>query len=369
MKKYSIQACCKAIALSILFVFCLASCGETISENSFSEYSSISTVLSSTVSSENESQAKYEDVEMAFTVVGSWMRIGLFEDGEIKRTSQIDDEPIHFVIFDADGTFDAQYVPGSDEIPYGSKGSWEPFDADIDDFEHSYLLSVQSDYTYELENGYVKDKVESDSAGTILVFHSDNFSDYLIWKDSDTSDKLYVYKNVDNKNADSDGEYDNYKPNVSAGLRDENSGRTGTLVQQNALERANSYLKSSAFSYDGLVEQLEFEGFSHSEAVYGADLCGADWKDQALKKALSYLRSSSFSESGLIEQLEFEGFTSTEAKYGVDNCGADWNEQAAKKAASYLRHSSFSRSDLIDQLEFEGFTYAQAVYGVEQNGY
>ena len=73
--------------------------------------------------------------------------------------------------------------------------------------------------------------------------------------------------------------------------------------------------------------------------------------------------------SGLIEQLEFEEFTHEQAVYGADSCGADWNEQAAGKAASYLKHSSFSRERLIEQLEYEGFTYEQAVYGASQNGY
>lgn len=89
----------------------------------------------------------------------------------------------------------------------------------------------------------------------------------------------------------------------------------------------------------------------------------------ALKKALSYLSHSAFSRSGLIEQLEFEGFTTEEATYAVDNSGADWNEQAVKLAASYLSHSAFSRQRLIEQLEYEGFTHEQAVYGAEQNGY
>ncbi len=141
-----------------------------------------------------------------------------------------------------------------------------------------------------------------------------------------------------------------------------------TTGKEGALNKANSYLSHSAFSYTGLIEQLEYEGFSESEAKYGADNCGADWKQQALKKAKSYLSHSAFSYSGLKEQLEYEGFTTEEAKYGVDNCGADWNEQAAKKAASYLSHSNFTKSDLIEQLEYEGFTYDQAAYGVKQNG-
>lgn len=89
----------------------------------------------------------------------------------------------------------------------------------------------------------------------------------------------------------------------------------------------------------------------------------------ALEKAKDYLRVMPFSYSGLIDQLEYEGFTYSEAVYGADNCGADWYEQAAMKAADYLDIMAFSRDGLIDQLEYEGFTYDQAVYGVEQNGY
>lgn len=141
-----------------------------------------------------------------------------------------------------------------------------------------------------------------------------------------------------------------------------------TSGQSSALSRARSYLKSSAFSHGGLVNQLEYEEFSNEDAVFAADNCGADWNEQALKKAKSYLKSSAFSYSGLLSQLAFEQFTSDEAAYGADNCGADWNEQAVKKAKSYLRTSDFSRDGLISQLEYEGFTYDEAVYGVDQNG-
>lgn len=73
-----------------------------------------------------------------------------------------------------------------------------------------------------------------------------------------------------------------------------------------------------------------------------------------------------FSYSGLIEQLEYEGYSTEEATYAVDNCGADWKEQAAKKAEEYLNSMSFSKSGLIEQLEYEGFTHEQAVYGADQ---
>ena len=78
---------------------------------------------------------------------------------------------------------------------------------------------------------------------------------------------------------------------------------------------------------------------------------------------------SAFSQQGLIDQLVFEGFSNEDATAAAANCGADWNEQAAKSAQNYLEFSSFSRQGLIDQLVYEGFTQAQAEYGVTAAGY
>ena len=197
-----------------------------------------------------------------------------------------------------------------------------------------------------------------------------------------------------------------------------------------ALESAKSYLSLMPFSHDGLVEQLEYEGFTTEEATYAADNCGADWNEQAVRSAQQYLDLMAFSQEGLAEQLEFEGFTAEQAAYGAeqaygsgttdsaspaagggtagqsnalaaaeqylsimafsytglidqleyegysteeatyaaDHCGADWNEQAAKSAKQYLELMSFSRQELIDQLVYEGFTQEQATFGADQAG-
>lgn len=130
---------------------------------------------------------------------------------------------------------------------------------------------------------------------------------------------------------------------------------------------------SDSVPKDGFISQSVSEGKKVFEGDYitikfslGKEPSTS--QKNALNKALSYLRYSSFSYTGLIEQLEYEKFSHEDAVYGVDNCGADWNEQAKKKAAEYLKYDSFSRDGLIDQLEYEGFTYDQAVYGVTQNG-
>ena len=90
-----------------------------------------------------------------------------------------------------------------------------------------------------------------------------------------------------------------------------------TTEQSSALQKADDYLSISAFSHDGLVDQLEYEGFSTEDATYAADNCGADWNEQAAKKAQDYRDMQAFSHKGLVDQLEYEGFTAEQAEYGA----------------------------------------------------
>ena len=112
--------------------------------------------------------------------------------------------------------------------------------------------------------------------------------------------------------------------------------------------------------------QMEWKS---DQTEYAEDRCAAAWNQQAVICAGSYLDFSAFSYKGLIEQLELEQFTREEAVYGAEHCGANWKEQAVKSAKSYLDTMSFSKAGLISQLEFEGFTHEEAVYGAEQNGF
>jgi len=196
-----------------------------------------------------------------------------------------------------------------------------------------------------------------------VMFNSDK------WKPTEDQ-KTYPLPDSSNSESDTTSQSSTStqteKPTESQTPPVENTATTG---ERNALKKAQSYINSIPFSHDGLIEQLEYNGFSNAEATYGADNVGADWNDQALKKALSYIDTMPFSYTGLIEQLEYNKFTHEQALYGADNCGADWNEQAAKKAKSYLDIMAFSRDGLIEQLEYNGFTHDQAVYGVTQNGY
>lgn len=97
--------------------------------------------------------------------------------------------------------------------------------------------------------------------------------------------------------------------------------RQMTVSQENALDKAESYLSFAAFSRSGLIKQLEFEGFSTADATFAVDTVTVDWMVQAEKKAESYMEFSSFSRSSLINQLEFEGFTSEQAEHGANFVG------------------------------------------------
>jgi hypothetical protein len=101
-------------------------------------------------------------------------------------------------------------------------------------------------------------------------------------------------------------------------------------------------------------------------------------QENAIKSALSYISFSAFSREGLIQQLSSEygeKFALDLATFAVDyiekDPGVDWNEQAAKSAKSYLDTQSFSCQGLIDQLSSqygEKFTKAQATYGATEVG-
>lgn len=113
------------------------------------------------------------------------------------------------------------------------------------------------------------------------------------------------------------------------------------------------------------AESSESEASSYANKFEAASSMTMAQK-QALATAKDYLDYSAFSYTGLIHQLEFEKFDAEDATYAADNCGADWNEQAFKMAKEYLNYDSYSLDRLIDQLEYEGFTPEQAEYGANE---
>lgn len=88
-----------------------------------------------------------------------------------------------------------------------------------------------------------------------------------------------------------------------------------------------------------------------------------------IKTAKQYINYTAFSREGLIHQLEYEGYSTESAEYSVDSLSIDWNAQCAKMAKQYLDYTGFSRDGLYDQLQYEGFSNEQIEYGLSQVGY
>jgi hypothetical protein len=103
-------------------------------------------------------------------------------------------------------------------------------------------------------------------------------------------------------------------------------------------------------------------------SVPAAHAAPTSGRDQAVRKAHEYLQYEAFSLKGLVQQLRFEGFSMSDATYGATHSGANWMKEAAAKAKEYLHTQAFSRSGLVAQLRFEGFTAAQALYGAQAAG-
>jgi Host cell surface-exposed lipoprotein len=92
--------------------------------------------------------------------------------------------------------------------------------------------------------------------------------------------------------------------------------------QANAEGKAEQYLQMGGYSRQGLIEQLEYEQFSESDAEYAVDAVTVDWNQQAAIKAKKYLQMQGYSHEGLVvEQLEYEKFTPSQAEYGVEAAG------------------------------------------------
>lgn len=120
---------------------------------------------------------------------------------------------------------------------------------------------------------------------------------------------------------------------------------------------------------DGPQAELDEGENSSSSEVSEEEQAISTSQRNAIRKAESYLSLMPFSHAGLVKQLEFEGFSASDASFAVDSLDVDWKKQAAKKASDYLELMAFSRQGLIDQLLFDGFTQSQAEYGVGENGY
>ena len=98
-------------------------------------------------------------------------------------------------------------------------------------------------------------------------------------------------------------------------------------------------------------------------------------QQHAYNSGLNYLEYTAFSKQGLIDQLSSEygeGYPLEVAEFAVNKIEergeVDWVEQAKRSAKNYLEFSDFSKQGLIDQLSSEygeQFTVEQATEAVE----
>lgn len=185
---------------------------------------------------------------------------------------------------------------------------------------------------------------------TETVFLYEITSKGIVEKEVDNSSKItYIVSLID-------------KDTLQLGILDpmtgrEKAGSAPLIFEREGVE--SSYISEHKVSLNNSNSRMGASKKNESAAV-------SPGMRNALQSAKDYLDAMSFSRKGLIEQLEYEGYSSSEAEYAVEHCGADWNEQACDMARDYLEVMAFSRSSLIEQLEFEGFTHSQAVYGVDQ---
>lgn len=109
---------------------------------------------------------------------------------------------------------------------------------------------------------------------------------------------------------------------ASLEAEESNSNTTDPTIiigQENALDKANSYLNFTAFSREGLREQLEYEGFTPEEIDYALEYVPVDYNEQASRKALSYYTRQNLSKQGVYDQLIYEKFTPEQAQHGVNS--------------------------------------------------
>lgn len=180
------------------------------------------------------------------------------------------------------------------------------------------------------------------------------------WKGYCSNDECYLLKNEDeNTKITKIDSYDLIKEDLEisddeiTGYLDwmETRKETGHLSDDEIL---NTIVDDNTFENNNDAESEDFMTVGQENAYY---------------TALDYLDYTSFSKQGLIEQLEYEGYTTEEAEFAVEKCNVDWGKQAELKAKDYMEYDSFSRQGLLDQLLYEGFTQEEAEQGVKAVGY
>ena len=116
--------------------------------------------------------------------------------------------------------------------------------------------------------------------------------------------------------------YDEATYGTALALADASEPLPAMSETMTAEEAVKNYLQYFPMSRQGLIDQLsQVDGYSVEEATAGVDASGANWNEQAVRQAKGHLEAMSYTFDELVDQLEYEKFTHEEAVYGAEHSG------------------------------------------------
>ena len=99
--------------------------------------------------------------------------------------------------------------------------------------------------------------------------------------------------------------------------KEESTTQAKNEDKESAVASAKKYVASEPLSKKATINKLKSAGYSDSAATYGAENCGADWKQNALTRARSLLEKKNYSQYKSLEYdlMHAYGFTADELSY------------------------------------------------------
>lgn len=152
---------------------------------------------------------------------------------------------------------------------------------------------------------------------TLIIAGGLAFEGYFLYNYGPAMYEEYMYG--DNSNIT----YETPSSDSDSSDSDTTQSAAATENQQKALDKANEYIDTLALSHDGLIKQLEYDGYSTDVATYAADNCDANWNKEAKEMAEQYMESTTYTYKAMVQQLQAEGFTKDQAKFGAKAVGLE----------------------------------------------
>lgn len=138
---------------------------------------------------------------------------------------------------------------------------------------------------------------------------------FFLYKYGPTMYETYMYGDNNNITYET--------PDSDSGSQSGSQTAAATENQQKALDKANEYVDTLPLSHDGLIKQLEYDGYTTDVATYAADNCSVNWNKEAKEMAEQYMDSTTYTYKEMVQQLETEGFTKEQAKFGAKAVGLE----------------------------------------------